>query len=54
MEQYNKNLSDITYLSELTPPFWQWQVYLYELSQKGGVNSRIDLRTLRVCKSSAH
>ncbi len=39
----NLNSSDITYMSELTPPFWQWQVYLYELSQKSGVNSHNNL-----------
>jgi hypothetical protein len=41
MEPYIKNdLSDITYLSELIPPFWTGSALVARLCQKGGINSQ--------------
>ena len=53
MEYYNIYVSDITYLSELTPLFWQVRQYCLPC-QKGGVNSHNNLRSLLFRKLCAH
>ncbi len=47
MELYiiKNNLGDITYSSELTPPFWR-EYITKQLRQKGGVNSHNNLLAL--------
>ena len=52
MEQYINNLSDITYQSELIPPFLKC---LAHALRKGGIKfALITYSHLRVCKLCAH
>jgi hypothetical protein len=37
MESYIKSLSDITYLSELTPPFWRGKKELINFAKRAGL-----------------
>ena len=45
MEQYINNFDDITYMSELSPPFWQGSLFKLYPRQKSGVNSQTALRS---------
>ncbi len=48
------NVNDITYMSELTPPFWQWQFIYMNLAKRAGLIRTITYSHFRVRKLCAH
>jgi hypothetical protein len=54
MEIYDKKISDITYLSELTPPFWRGNKNLNNFAKRAGLIRANNLRFLQSRKLCAH